>query len=79
MAMQIDGNVGGTDRIVRMALGGVMVVAAALGVIPAWGFLGIFIAATGYFEMCPVYSILGYSTFVRKVRRKASKPKDKYL
>jgi Protein of unknown function (DUF2892) len=72
----IDGNVGGIDRIIRIAAGALFSVAALMGIIPAWGWAGVLLIGTGVFEMCPVYSMIGRSTYVRP-RRKQIKRKPK--
>jgi len=55
-------NVGGIDRILRLAVGALLIVLAALGVIGVWGYLGIVLAATGVFRFCPAYLPFGLST-----------------
>ena len=55
-------NVGGIDRILRIAVGALLIVLAALNVIGVWGYIGIVVAATGLFRFCPAYPLLGIST-----------------
>jgi membrane-bound ClpP family serine protease len=55
-------NVGGIDRILRIAVGALLIVLAALSVIGAWGYIGIVPVLTGLFRFCPVYPLLGIST-----------------
>lgn len=55
-------NVGGIDRILRIVVGAILIVLAALGTIGAWGFIGIVPLATGLFRFCPVYPMLGLNT-----------------
>jgi hypothetical protein len=55
-------NVGGIDRILRIAAGALLIVLAALGTIGVWGYIGIVIAATGIFRFCPAYLPFGLST-----------------
>jgi hypothetical protein len=55
-------NVGGIDRILRAALGLVLVVLAATGTIGLWGYLGIVLLATAAFSFCPLYPLLGVNT-----------------
>ena len=52
-------NVGGIDKILRIAAGAGLVGAAAAGVIPAWGFIGIVPLATGLINFCPFYPLPG--------------------
>lgn len=59
-------NVGGIDRIVRIALGVVLVALAATGTVGAWGWLGLVPLATGLVGWCPPYSLLGFSTCKNK-------------
>ncbi|MEY2994835.1 MAG: hypothetical protein RL357_1770 [Pseudomonadota bacterium] len=55
-------NVGGFDRIARIAIGAVLVLLALTGTISAWGYLGLIPLATGLFKVCPAYSLLGIKT-----------------
>jgi hypothetical protein len=55
-------NVGGIDRIARIAGGLVLLGLAATGTIGVWGYLGIVPLATGVFRTCPLYSVLGFSS-----------------
>jgi len=55
-------NVGGMDRVLRIAVGLVLVALAASNVIGAWGWIGIIPLATGLFRFCPLYSILGINS-----------------
>lgn len=62
--MQI--NVGGIDRILRVTLGAALIVAAGMGAIGWWGYLGIVPLLTGLFRFCPAYAILGVKTCPNK-------------
>ncbi|WP_425441848.1 YgaP family membrane protein [Thioclava dalianensis] len=58
-------NVGGIDRIVRIIVGLLMVLAFFLsppGVYSWLWLLGIFPLATGFLAKCPTYSLLGVNT-----------------
>jgi hypothetical protein len=55
-------NVGGIDRILRIAVGALLIVLAALNVIGVWGYIGIVPLATGLFRFCPAYGLLGMNT-----------------
>lgn len=55
-------NVGGIDRVIRIAAGLILIVLAATGQIGAWGWLGVIVLATGLFSFCGVYKLLGIST-----------------
>lgn len=55
-------NVGGIDRILRIALGLVLLGLAFSGTIGAWGFIGIVPLATGLLRFCPLYPMLGFSS-----------------
>lgn len=58
--MQI--NVGNTDRIIRIAVGAILIVLALTNVIGLWGWIGIVPLLTGIFRFCPAYSLLGKNT-----------------
>lgn len=55
-------NVGGIDKTLRIVVGAGLVGAAAAGMLPAWGFIGIVPLATGLINFCPIYPLLGMST-----------------
>ncbi|HJV63447.1 MAG TPA: DUF2892 domain-containing protein [Albitalea sp.] len=55
-------NVGGMDRVARIAVGAVLVGLAAGGVVGAWGYIGIVPLVTGLFGVCPAYKLLGLNT-----------------
>ncbi|TXI66455.1 MAG: DUF2892 domain-containing protein [Limnohabitans sp.] len=55
-------NVGGIDRIARIAIGAVLVILAAIGKVGVWGWIGLLPLATGALGWCPPYSLLGINT-----------------
>lgn len=55
-------NVGGIDRIARIAIGALLVLLALTGQIGAWGWIGLLPLATGTMGWCPPYSLLGINT-----------------
>ena len=55
-------NVGGIDRILRVALGLVLIGLAATGTVGVWGWIGIVPLATAAMGFCPLYTVLGFST-----------------
>ena len=55
-------NVGGIDRIARIALGFVLIALTLMGTIGPWGWLGVVLVATGVIRFCPLYPLLGLST-----------------
>ena len=55
-------NVGGIDRVLRIAVGLVLVGLAASSVVGLWGWIGIFPLATGLFKFCPLYPMLGMNS-----------------
>lgn len=58
-------NVGTVDRAVRILAGLALIVAAAMGWIGVWGWLGVVVLATGVFRFCPAYLPFGLSTCKR--------------
>ncbi|MBK8183741.1 MAG: DUF2892 domain-containing protein [Candidatus Competibacteraceae bacterium] len=58
--MQI--NVGNPDRIIRIAVGAILILLALTGVIGVWGWIGIVPLLTGIFRFCPAYTLLGMNT-----------------
>jgi hypothetical protein len=55
-------NVGTADRVLRMALGVVLLSLAFTGPQTPWGFLGVIPLLTGALGTCPLYTLLGFST-----------------
>jgi hypothetical protein len=55
-------NVGTVDRIVRIVAGVALIAATLLGLIGAWGWLGVIVLATGLFRICPAYLPFGFNT-----------------
>jgi hypothetical protein len=55
-------NVGGIDRILRIAAGLVLVALAATGTVGAWGWVGLVPLATGAMGFCPLYPLIGMNT-----------------
>lgn len=55
-------NVGGIDRILRIAVGLVLIALAATGTVGAWGWIGVVPLATGLFRFCGLYTLLGINT-----------------
>lgn len=55
-------NVGGTERIIRIIVGVVLIGLAATGTVGWWGWLGIVPLATGAIGWCPPYALLGINT-----------------
>ena len=55
-------NIGGTDRILRIVLGIVLIALAVTGVIGWWGWLGVVPLVTGLVRFCPLYLLLGMNT-----------------
>lgn len=58
-------NVGGIDRILRVAAGLGLLAWAAMGG-PVWAWIGVVPLATGMFGFCPAYPLLGFSTCAMK-------------
>lgn len=55
-------NVGKYDKMARIAVGALLIVLALTGTVGAWGWIGIVPLATGLFNFCPLYSVLGINT-----------------
>ena len=55
-------NVGGIDKILRIVVGLALIAMAALGVVGAWGWIGVVPLLTGLLGTCPAYSLLGMNT-----------------
>lgn len=55
-------NVGGIDKILRIAAGIALIALAATGNIGIWGYIGIVPLFTGLIGWCPAYTLLGIKT-----------------
>lgn len=55
-------NVGGPDKIIRVAAGVALIAFTLLGIIGAWGWIGVVPLLTGLFNFCPLYTLLGVNT-----------------
>lgn len=55
-------NVGGSDKILRVAAGAALIAFTLLGIIGAWGWIGLVPLLTGLFNFCPLYTLLGVNT-----------------
>ncbi len=54
-------NVGTTDRLLRIVLG-LVIILAGLYFQSWWGLIGLIPLVTGALRLCPLYSVLGLST-----------------
>jgi membrane protein implicated in regulation of membrane protease activity len=60
--MDMNQNIGGIERIIRIVAGLVLIALAATGTAGWWGWLGVVPLATGLIGWCPPYSLLGINT-----------------
>lgn len=60
--MTFETNIGAADRLIRLVVGGALVLAALTGAIGAWGWIGVVPLATGALRSCPAYTLLGVKT-----------------
>jgi hypothetical protein len=54
-------NVGGIDKVLRIAMGAALITWALLGG-PLWAWIGVIPLATGLFNFCGFYTLLGINT-----------------
>jgi hypothetical protein len=59
-------NVGGIDRVLRIAAGVALIAWALLGG-PVWAWIGVVALATGVINFCPAYTLLGINTSKTKL------------
>jgi hypothetical protein len=59
-------NEGAVDRILRIAIGAVLLSLVFVGPQTAWGYIGLVPLITGLIGSCPAYQIFGISTCSRK-------------
>ena len=55
-------NVGGIDRVLRIAVGLVLIALAVTNTVGWWGWLGVIPLLTGLVSFCPLYTLLGLNT-----------------
>lgn len=55
-------NVGGNDKILRIAAGVILIGLGIAGIGAPWTFIGIVPLATGLIGWCPLYPVFGIST-----------------
>lgn len=55
-------NVGHIDKIARIVVGALLILLALTGTIGPWGWIGLVPLATGLFNFCPAYKLLGVNT-----------------
>lgn len=60
--MDLKVNVGGIDKIARIAVGILLLVLAVMGMGTPWTWIGIVPLITGLAGRCPAYSLLGINT-----------------
>ncbi len=58
-------NVGRVDRMLRIALGVVLIALVFVGPQTPWGWIGLVPLLTGLFSTCPIYSLLGLNSCPR--------------
>jgi len=55
-------NVGGIDKILRIAIGIALIAMAYMNIVGVWGYIGVVPLLTGLIGWCPIYPILGIKT-----------------
>ena len=66
-------NVGGIDRILRIAVGALLVALAITNVVGWWAWLGLIPLTTGLFRFCPAYPLLGITSCRTSAKSSCSK------
>ena len=55
-------NMSGLDRIVRIALGVLLIISAMVGALGPWAYVGVLAIIVGFVGNCPLYSLFGVKT-----------------
>ena len=55
-------NVGTVDRVLRVAIGVILIALTLTGTIGLWGWIGVVPLLTAAAGSCPLYSVFGFST-----------------
>ena len=58
----MNANVGSLDRQIRISSGIVLIALVLTGVLGPWGWVGLVPLATGLFNFCPLYSLVGINS-----------------
>ena len=58
-------NVGNLDRILRIAVGLFLIIAAVTDLLGPWAWIGVVPLLTGFVAWCPLYRLLGLRTTAR--------------
>ncbi len=61
-------NIGSIDRIFRIVIGLGLIAMVFVGPQTPWGWLGAILIVTAFINFCPVYRLLGISSFSRALR-----------
>ena len=64
-------NVGNIDRVIRIAVGIVLISLVRFGPQTAWGYLGFVPLLTGAYGWCPLYALFRVSTIPKSTRSAA--------
>lgn len=59
-------NIGSIDKVLRLLIGIIGISLVFFGPHTLWGWLGIIPLLTGAVNFCPLYRIIGLSTFLEK-------------
>lgn len=59
-------NVGGMDRVLRIAVGIVLIALVFVGPKTLWGWIGLLPLLTGLMRTCPLYPVIGLNTRPRR-------------
>ena len=62
----MNANVGGTDRVLRVVVGVVLIALAAMGTVGVWGWIGVVPLLTGLIRWCPLYPLFGFNSCTAK-------------
>ena len=62
----MNANVGGTDRVLRVVVGVVLIALAATGTVGVWGWIGVVPLLTGLIHWCPLYPLFGFNSCTAK-------------
>lgn len=58
----MNANVGGIDKVLRLAAGIVLIGLTLTDMIGVWGWVGVVGLATGLINWCPLYPLVGINT-----------------
>lgn len=56
-------NINTVDRMLRLVIGAILLSLVFIGPKTPFGYIGLILIATSFINFCPIYKVIGFSTF----------------